>query len=213
MSEKSNVDTLEAEILQHAEEQAEKTVERSKKIADRVIRQAERHKKEILEKFRAKAEQEATVYAKKMESAMRLDIKRILSQKENDIIQKVLAEAEKAMISSLRNDPARYKTIMTKLVTEAIEILDGDTFQITVAKEDEAMATSEIASIASKISASLKREVKIAVRPSEATKVISGGAIIYSSDGKNDYDNSFEGRRKRIEDDLRWEIYRKLIAE
>ena len=211
---KSNVNTLETEILNRATKEGERLVERSKKIADRIVRQAERRKREILSKYRSRAEQEATDYVKKMKSALRLELKRLSTQKELQMIDRILQNAEQEMVKNLRKTPVKYENVLRGFIKEAVSVLDGEVFTVHISEADRKMLTvQKLTAIAAGISTELGSNLNLSLSSNENLPKILGGVMVYTHDGKNCYNNSFEGRTERIKEDLRWEVFQKISEQ
>ena len=210
----SNVNTLETEILNRATKEGERLVERAKKIADRIVRQAERRKRETLSKYRSRAEQEATDYVKKMKSALRLELKRLSTQKELRIIDRILQNAEQEIVENLRKTPVKYENVLRDFIKEAVSVLDGDVFTVHISEADREMLTvQKLTNIAAKINTELGRNLNLSLSSNKDLPKMSGGVIVYTPDGKNCYNNSFEGRKERIKEDLRWEVFQKISEQ
>lgn len=215
MKQKVGAESLEEKILHRAQEQGEKMVDRSKKIAERIIRQAERRRDELIAKFKANAEQDAAQYKKKLESALRLDLKRLVSQKEAALIEKIVEDAKIAIVEKFRNNPALYLKWLYKLIKEGVAVLGQDYAAVHVSEKDRGLLTmSKLSEFSADMSTELGKGVSLSlVANDKPYPQITCGATIYTLDGRNFYDNSLEGLLRRAKEELRWELYEKLSAE
>ena len=183
-----------------------------------IIKEAEDHKKQVLEEARKKAEtveqsiiQKAEMESKaalsRHEASAKLQSKyKILEAKEAVLIQ-VIKEAEESLVKETKSK--RYGDVLTNLAVSGGIALDDEKIEFILPKGHESHINAT--SIAKAISDSTGK--KVTAKISKETIRSTGGIIIRTQDGFRWVDNTFEARMERFEKKIRDEIVSILFSE
>ena len=194
------------EILADARARAEKILKRARRDADRISARAEKAKQKeadrIIEHFRQRAESQQ----KMVMASVDIEIaKKRLALKEEEI-QSVIDEARKKLLEKKSYD---YVKVLVNLASQAIRKMQGNDFTIRLAAADESLATDD-----------LLNQIKAAVRDRDvnlkydaAPAGVSSGVAVLSGDGRQLYDNSFEARLRRLQNQIRKKVAEKIFEE
>lgn len=172
-----SADALAKAIVAQAEEEAKKVRETAQAEAKRIVAEAKaesdrRHASESREEMeRARKETAAEL------ALARFEARRSLLVAREELIEQVFAELP-AAIDRLRKD-ASYPRLLSGLMRNAIDALEGDRFIVTVAPEEQAAAEQTI------------REVGVGKVDIEQDPGVRGGCIVWQADRRAYYDNSF----------------------
>ena len=104
-----------------------------------------------------------------------------------------------------------YRRVLSRLAVDGIAAMRGDAFVLRLAKADAALGASLAAEVAAAAGEKTGCAVKVTV--SEAPGAFEGGVIVESAAGSERVDNSFAGRMKRVEADLRFEVAEALFGK
>jgi vacuolar-type H+-ATPase subunit E/Vma4 len=193
----SNIDPLARAILAQAESEAKKIKQAAEVTAQQLVAEAEREAGKqreaalLVQADRTKRESASTLAAARLETRQR-----ILEARE-ELIDRVFAKVEERF-EGLRKDPA-YRRILVDLVREGAAALEGENFIVAVTTDDYDLASQALRSMP-------LEGKQIEVRPDE--QVHGGGCIIWQSDRRSFYDNTFDSIIARHRSRLRM-----LVAE
>lgn len=176
----SNVDPLAQAILAQAEAEAKKIKETAEVTAQQLVAEAEqqagKQREAVLlaEADRTKRESASTL------AAARLETRRRILETREELIDRVFARVEERF-ERIRKDPA-YGRILIDLAREGVAAFEGENFIVAVMPDDCDFASQALNSV-------LIEGKRIEVRPDE--QVRGGGCIIWQSDRRSFYDNTF----------------------
>lgn len=177
--------------------------------ARRIIAEAEAEARRILEEAREKAHIEASREAGKIikeaeekastirliaEARARLVYRLRILEEKNKLVENVLEEAKKRLNEFLLS--VEYTRILEKFIIEAAIAIGGGNLKIILPK----LYDIDLDGIAKIVERETGVKTMFEVIVEEGS--FSGGVIVISSDGKLVFDNTFEGRMKRMRKDL-----------
>lgn len=187
-------------VLEEGDKEARKITAQAKAEAERILAEAgERIEKEFKAEILAQRSQTYAEAKRLTDSAELESRKRIISFREN--VMEEVFDALRERLRGFRKEPG-YVAFLLKAVKEGMEALAGKEFLVEISPEDPDLVKSEI----EKLAESISRKVEIKLSPS-----VKGGARVYTSDRTLLYDNSLPIRLKRLEDEIRREIWRVIF--
>jgi len=107
------LDNVVQEIYKKGEEQVQAIISKAKEEAEKIIAEAEEKAKEILEKARIEGEKEAEALRRQELSSVRLEMKRLLLNKQKEVLEAVF-ESVKERIKNM--DAETKKKVYTALL-------------------------------------------------------------------------------------------------
>ncbi|MBN2227981.1 MAG: hypothetical protein JW779_00185 [Candidatus Thorarchaeota archaeon] len=182
----------------------EKTTEKE----DKIIKEAERHKKIKLEEAQRRAKDVADAITKKAELQAKSELSKyeasaklkskykILEAKET-LIADTLSAAEEDLEKIVGK--AEYKKILARLVLDGGLALAEDSLELILPENHSSHI--DIALLEKDISKAIGKKVKLTI--SKETLRSKGGVIIRTMDGSRWVDNTFENRLERFENKIR----------
>ncbi|TXT54929.1 MAG: V-type proton ATPase subunit E [Candidatus Thorarchaeota archaeon] len=182
--------------------------EKAKTKADKIVHEAESQKalrmksakqkaEERAEEIRQKAKIEADAELSRYKASAKLKSKYRLLETKEEMIQTALKNMEEKLQKEVKGK--KYEEILTRLAVQGGIALGGGKLEIILPTGSKTEPnTTEIAKAISK-EADEKASVKIAKDTVRAT----GGLIIRTVDGTKWVNNTFEGRRERLEKEIR----------
>ena len=195
------------EILSDARKRAERVVRDAKRRAAAILEQArsraETEKREIIERAEREAEQEYN----KIVAAVEVERGRRELRMKEDVIQEAFRRAE-ARISSL--DAARYAELVVALSLPAIRLVAAEEMRVVVGSRHHRV---DLGRLGEEIHARLLQQHGGDCRLELEEDGGFVGVKVYSGDGVLCFDNSIDGRRKRLKALLRDRAARELFSE
>jgi vacuolar-type H+-ATPase subunit E/Vma4 len=192
---------LDKEIISDARSQAERRLKAARKEAEEVVAAAKKEAKEQGEKILAAARKRAEAKASVVESSIEIEAQRISLAAREKAIQSILDESTAKLAGKSGYD---YAASLVALGTEAIAKMSGDSFVVTLGKEDAASLGGQVLGrIAERVKAETGRDVRLRLGE---PKAVSGGIIVESENGRERVDNSFARRLERYFPQIRLEV-------
>jgi len=209
-TEERHVAAIEGEILAQAEARAAEIVERAGRIADRIIKSAERKAEEIRREAAERLAPRLRAERARALALVELEVRREEVVRREALVDQAFAEA-RTVLSAWRRRPDA-DAILARLIAGAVESLQGSRFKVELAPEDADRWAREglVARLEQELSARLLRPIALEVVRSPDR--FSGGARVISEDGRAMVDETFEARLDRMAGDLRRDVVRAVFA-
>jgi vacuolar-type H+-ATPase subunit E/Vma4 len=126
--------------------------------------------------------------------------KRIMSFRE-EVIREIFQSLEQRL-TEFRKGP-KYVQFLLSSIEEGVENLPGSEFVVELNEDDQKLLEGELKNLAVRLNA------KMEIKPSTS---LNGGVRIYTSDRRLLIDNAFSARLKRMEEEIRQEIWRTIFG-
>ena len=202
----------------------EKTKDTEKVLADEILTDVKRQAAETIEKAQAEAKATVEQAVRDAETARGAAIREVeqrvarageiaeaslahLQRRQRlDAQGKLVAEAFDQALERLRSKQGfDYRRVLSDLAVEAVGALPGDAFVMALNPADAkdfgaALAGDVVEAVRAKSGRAVT--VKAIDRPG----LSDGGVVVESADGAQRVDNSFAGRLRRLESELRFEV-------
>lgn len=179
-------DKLEQALLERAHELAREQLNHAEGERSRLLQQARErlHQRQQQQKQQLKELGERH-YRQKLQAA-ELSMQSYLERLRWTLIEATLGELD-GRLAQLCEEEERYGEVLQSWLAEAVEALNSDGELILhLNKRDRERYAKRFSNYPL----------------SDEPLTASGGLVLYRADGKARYDNSFEGRRKRLNEDL-----------
>ncbi|MHA1614610.1 MAG: V-type ATP synthase subunit E [Candidatus Thorarchaeota archaeon] len=181
-----------------------KTVKKEEKI----LSEAERHKKIKLEEAKRRADEKASTITKKAdlqakseiskyEASAKLKSKYRMLEAKDALIKEVLTTVEKRMENIVGK--AEYKKVLTRLIVEGCRAISEEKLELILPKGH--VSYVDIAAVEKAIAKEIGKKTKLTI--SKETRRSKGGVIIRTLDNVKWVDNTFENRLERFENTVR----------
>ena len=188
-------------VLEEAQKEADKILAAAKNAADRMLQEAEeRADKEVQAKMLL-AKGKAQSRSKQIVDLAELEAKKRLLSFQQQLVHHVLQTLERRL-KDLRNEP-KYAEFLLSIVKQGIGNLPGTSFIVEVNAED----VEQIRSVVDGLADELRADIALV-----ASLTVDLGCRIFTEDRRLLYDNTIAGRLKRLEDDIKREIWRVIFA-
>jgi len=197
-------DVLRREILADAERKARRAVTKGRRQAEKIVEKANKDAERALSLARKQIEKRAARERASAESTLSAEMRRLELVAKDDLINEVFDRVLRELASET---DAERKTIVERLATRGLAAMNGSRFSMVVAPQDEKLIDDDLLA---RISRKARRSASIVV---ESSSGIQGGAAMLSSDGRQQYDNSWEARIERLSSTLRLKVAEILFAE
>jgi V/A-type H+-transporting ATPase subunit E len=184
----NGLDRIIKEIASDAEYNSRKTVSQAKQQAEQILRRAEEKLVQIKGKATADAELEYKKYIAMAKSTADVDIKRCVLRKKQELITKIIDDAQAKL---LKLSDADYFECMEKLLKNSATEGCGEIF---FSAKDKARVTEKFKSAAD----------KLGIKISEDVRDIDGGFILVYGDIEENCSVSalFEQKYDRLSDEV-----------
>lgn len=193
---------LSGEILQDARRRAERVVKRAEREGEKVLERARREAEGFRENLLSHADRRIARERRVFDAGLDLEERMLRLKAQGELLDEVFAEALKRLRQHHGFD---YPSVLGNLAAEGILAMTGDAFVLRLRKDD--LKT---------LKNTLPREVQTLVRERSGRKVsvtvtenaapIEVGVVIESADGRQRFDNSFAGRLRRMQHELRFRL-------
>jgi V/A-type H+-transporting ATPase subunit E len=182
-------------IIQQIEKDSEKEVnqilDEAKKQASIIIKDAKKEAEQKSEKILSDGKKQSENIYKILVSKASQDAKKEIMNAREEIIEECFIKTHHALSTV---NPARYKTIVTKLIKDGVKKLDGQCTILASRSVDREIAKG----MGLKVSGTVEA---------------SGGIILKSANGKITLDHTFDGILKRKKNEIRNKIGMILFPE
>lgn len=187
------------EVLADARRRAERIRRRGRRDAERIRRQAEKEAQRVAEEILSEAHRRAEHSARMILATLDVEVHKATLNLKEEIVQACLEAAWRKL---LRKDDYDYPAVVTRLAVSALARMPGREFILQVSNEDRDRLPEDLPRrIEEAVQREHHREVK--VRLAAEPGRFAGGCVVLSADGRLRYDNSFEARRRRLQQQLR----------
>jgi len=195
-----------------------KIIEHGKAEAEKIIKDAEVRAKQILESARAEAYREAAERVNSIKSDAEVRAAMIrhtaatkakimhrlkMLEEKNRMIEDVFKVAWEELAKFTRTD--RYLEVLKNLILEAALSIGGGRLRIVIPQHHgaviEKINLQDLAKIVEERTGN-KTDFEVTIEPLN----VSGGVIVETLDGRIMFDNTFEGRMKRMRKDIVREV-------
>jgi V/A-type H+-transporting ATPase subunit E len=204
-SQAQGVDALRQAILNQARGQARDLLRAAQAVVESVREQAEEEAASTKQEILDRARRETALEKQRHIAAARLEVHRNLLTQREEQIAGVFSAAREQLAELRRSDD--YAGVLHCLIVEAAGELGGGELVVSAAEpETRLLEEAFLAEIAQDL------EPETTLRPGEVLQDTGGGVLVETADGRLRYDNTFNGRFARSQDQLRSEVYRILTT-
>ena len=198
-----NVEALKRAIMGEAEAEAGSILANAEAEA-RVIRQkAEAETKTTSERILERAQHEVEVLRSQAVAAAHLEAQALRMQRREQLLDRIFASV-RVRLASISQRPD-YAEIVEALIREAIAHLGAEDITMRLDARARSMLKDEEI-------ARLTQELDVSVHTIEPIRD-GTGVVVETTDGHRVFDDTFESRLSRLQDELRAPVYRILIGE
>ncbi len=201
MGKEELINEIKSKTQQKIHEKREEALKKSKEVFERAEKEAEEETNEIKEKGISEGKQELD----KIVSSSRLEAKRKIMNKKEELIQEVIEEA----VNRIENqDPSEFEEYVKNLVKDAATELKGGNFTVHGDKKSlEMLNNIDKNQLEEEISNETENETKI-----ELGNEIKETGVIVEKEGGVRVNNTIKARKERILDDLRINVSSTLFG-
>lgn len=205
MSDTQQIGDLEAALLARAENLAAEYRERGRSSAERIAEEAQArlHLREEKEVLAAKAEAER-LYGRQVQAA-EIRLQGELDRLRWTLVSATLAGLD-AQLDALVKDAPRYRGVLQGLLRQGVEALDAEGLVAHLNARDYRRFAADWEALVSEAVPGCKLALDEEPMPG------SGGLLVRTADNRVRVDNSFEGRRARLAENLQEEVLERLFA-
>ncbi len=188
-------------VAEEAGKESEKILAEANADAARIMVEARERASNALEIKMRVQRSEAYAEARRTVDSAELEArKRIMSFRE-DLMREIFQALEQRL-KEFRKEP-EYLQFLLSSVEEGVENLSGSAFVVELNEEDQKLLEGELENLAVRLN--VKMDMKLSTS-------LGGGVRIYTADRRILFDNSFSARLKRMEEDIRQEIWRAIFG-
>ena len=198
----SDIQQLEQEILQDAQDKANQVLQEARKEAETIIAQAREESTKLKDKLKKELAQEQETQIQRELSQIRIKSKIQLENLKETLVQEIFDSSMEKIQHMRRNQAQQYTSALTKLIISSGSILEGGELIVELNSDD--VTTVNVALLESEITKQSGNETHIEITTSE-DNTIKGGTILYKGDLA--VDNTFEAIFERRKDIIRNELH------
>lgn len=188
-------------VSEEARKESERILAEAEADAERIIAEARDRASSALEAKMRIRRSEAYAEARRMVDSAELESrKRIMSFRE-EVIRETFQTLEQRLREFKKEE--NYIHFLLSSIEEGVTHLSGSEFVVELNDEDRKLLEGEVNHLASRLA------VKMDVKSSTS---LMGGVRVFTADRRLLFDNSFSGRLKRMEEDIRQEIWRAVFG-
>lgn len=203
MSVDEELEILARAVRAEAQSEAQRILAEARAKAKAIEQEAQQQAQAECEDILAHARQEAERLHKQALAAVQLQVRRLLLQRREELLQRVLEAVQEELPTVTAR--ANYEQLLRQWLEEAIAYLGGTGFCIRAdPKTQEVLSNNLLAELGQKLGVQLQLGETL---PHET------GVIVESSDGRRQYDNTLEARLSRGWGSLRAAVYRLLEGD
>jgi vacuolar-type H+-ATPase subunit E/Vma4 len=196
-------------ILGDGKARADRVIESARRSSDSEKRKAEAEAEKARKEILDQADRKAAVLKSKETAGGHIEAKRILLRAREEAISKVF-DTIRRELDSTHKDTAAYRKSLVNLGAEAVRAIGEPQVTLVLGKEDEALASKELASdIVGELGSDGAKGVRIEVVVDP--DVVGGGCVAKSVDSRVVFDNTFSRRLERMKPSLRSTIVSEVL--
>jgi vacuolar-type H+-ATPase subunit E/Vma4 len=186
-------------ITEEGRNQSEKLLEQARFQADNMIRDAAQQSERQYQETRLSGKSQAVAEAGQIVDTAELAARRRVMTFRSRLLQDVM-DALTQRLKQFRTQPD-YEHFLISATREAIAQLSSPDVMIEVVERDAEIIRNRLGELSDVCSAVIK------IRSTDA---FDGGVRVFTADNKMMFDNSFDARRNRMENDIRQQIWRTM---
>jgi len=198
------------QIREDGKREVDSILDKAGRTADGIMEKARTEGEKAAQEIMKDAEAKAQAIKKKILSSVALEAKREKLRLREELFEEVISLV-KEKLARLR-ESKRYPEVLARLALEAIEALGRNEVTVYADRRDIELVRDEVVpAIIGKV-----KEKGIAVDSitvSELERQVLGGLMVGATGGNVIYDNTFESRIYRMENDIRTIVYREICPE
>ena len=192
----SDIQQLEQEILQDAQNKANELLKEAKKEAELIRQQAHRKSEELMEKIKKEIIQEQETEIQRELSHIRIRNKIQIENIKETLIQEIIDNSMKQIQKMREQKDQRYLSALKSLIISSGTVLEGGDLSVMVHSDD--ISSIDKTYLETEITKQSGNETRIKLSSPESS-TIKGGTLLYK--GSLAINNTFEAifdRRKEI---------------
>jgi len=198
------------QIMEDGEKEVNSILDKARRTVEEIKSRARKEGEEIAQKILKDAESRAQAIKKRTLSSVSLEVKRERLKIREELYREVISEL-KVKLENLRSTP-EYADVLKRLIVEAVKALGRDRIVVYVDKRDIAVVEKDVVSAVKESLSSDGINIK-EIKVAELDREILGGVMVAASEGNVMYDNTFESRMYRAENEIRSYIYSTICPE
>lgn len=208
MANDKSVEEICRRIREDGEKEAESILDKAERTATGIVERAEKKKERIAEEIIKEAEQDGENEFRRLLSSIKIEMKREKLKIREEVIEHIM-ERVRAELESTRRDEV-YCRILEGMILAGVRALEDSSFVILVDRRDIDLTKERvIPAVKRKIEEETGEPCRFMVEG--LSKSVLGGARIKSAKGKVAFDNTFEARIHRLNDDIRNVIFEEVF--
>lgn len=208
MANDKSVEEICRRIREDGEKEAESILDKAERTATGIVERAEKKKERIAEEIINEAEQDGENEFRRLLSSIKIEMKREKLKIREEVIEHIM-EKVRAELESTRTEED-YCRILEGMILAGVRALEDSSFVILVDRRDIDLTTGRvIPDVKRKIEEETGNPCRFRVEG--LSKSVLGGARIKSAEGKVAFDNTFEARMHRLNDDIRNVIFEEVF--
>ncbi len=204
MVDNESVENICRQIREDGDRDIASILDKARRTAADILSKAEAVRDEATEKIMRDAKEKGETESRRLLSGVNIEVRRTKLKAREEVVG-VITKKVQEELSGIR-ESADYPDILTRLVVEAIQGLEGKSFIIYVDKRDLAMLEEKVFPRVKETMAAESSPVS-SLQARQLEKSSAGGARVGHPGGKVIYDNTFEARLFRYRDDIRMTIF------
>ena len=208
MVDNESVEKIVDKIREDGEAEIRSILDKAERTAADIVDKAEKKASVASEGILKEAREKGETTSRRLLSSVSIEVKRAKLKRREDIINIIRASVEKELEKARERED--YPSILAALIVEAIEALEGDSFEVYVDNRDIAILKDKVfKDVKQRLSAAGREAGSIVALPLEKSSL--GGARVGIPGGKVIFDNTFEARLYRMRDRIRNLIFEEVF--
>ncbi len=188
------------EIIEKAEEQAQKILDEAKVQAEKIKSQK---MQEVSEKLQERETAEIAL--------SNLEGKKKLSNVKFQLLEEAITKSRKKLQEASYDQGNIYKKSLERLIIEAATQLKGTELEILTNAKDKKLVDGNLREMETKLSKIKNEPVNLQV--SEETLNVSGGAIVRTKDEKQFFNNTIDARISKLRQEMSDKVLANLFGD
>lgn len=198
------------QILEDGQREVDSILDKARRTADSILEKARQNGQKASEEILKEAEAKAQAIKKRTLSTVALEAKRERLRLREELFKEVMSRI-KEKLGKLR-ELEQYPEVLTRLAFEAIDALRKNEITIFADSRDIELVKKEV--VPSVVGKAKEKGVEIdSVEVRELDRPVLGGLMVGATGGNVIYDNTFESRIYRMENEIRGIVYREVSPE
>lgn len=202
-------EVLKKEILDQSKTESESILAEARKEETRLLNQARKEAAAIKEKILKSTQLQAKAIEKKILSSVQLEIKKQKLNSREQIFTRIM-QSVKERLKEYRSNP-KYPSFIEASLYEAVQVLQEDKLVVETGEIEKKILEK---GLLKKIMQGIQKQNKHTVTISLSKNLLDeGGILVFTTDGRKRYDNSFSAQIRRHEDAMRLSILRNVFGK